>query len=121
MRFSLCYVSFKDRKAVASDRKGIYRAASAGEAEQQLEAFAEKWDARYPSIAKSWRSNWSRVTPVFGLPVQLRATVARPVPLSSSRLSSRASRQAEPSLDHRSRRAAPPDDPAALQRASKTR
>ncbi len=75
MRFSLCYVSFKDRKAVAADLKAIYRAASAAEAEQQLELFAEKWGARYPSIAKSWRSNWARITPMFGLPDDIRRAV----------------------------------------------
>jgi transposase-like protein len=53
MRFSLPYVLFKDRKSVASDLKLIYRAVTAEEAEQQLEAFAEKWNARYPSISKS--------------------------------------------------------------------
>jgi len=68
MRFSLAYVWFKDRKAVASNRKVIYRAASAEEAEQHLVAFAEKWDAHYPSISKSWRANWARVIPMFGFP-----------------------------------------------------
>jgi putative transposase len=75
MRFSLAYVSFKDRKEVAADLKAIYRAASADEAEQHLEAFAEKWDTRYPSIAKSWHSNWARVTPMFGLPDDIRRAV----------------------------------------------
>jgi len=75
MRFSLAYVSFKDRKAVASDLKVIYRAASAQEAEQLLTAFAEKWDTRYPSIAKSWRANWARVTPMFGFPDDIRRAV----------------------------------------------
>ncbi len=42
MRFSLAYVSFKDRKGVASDLKVIYRAVTVEEAEQQLNAFAEK-------------------------------------------------------------------------------
>src|SRR5437868_14628770 len=72
MRFSLCYVSFKDRKSVAADLKAIYRAAGAGEAEDLLESYAEKWDARYPSIAKSWRTNWARIVPMFGLPEHLR-------------------------------------------------
>jgi putative transposase len=75
MRFSLAYVSFKDRKAVAADLKAIYRAATTEEAEQHLEAFAEKWDARYPSIAKSWRGNWARVIPMFGLPPDIRRAV----------------------------------------------
>lgn len=75
LRFSLTYVSFKDRKGVAADLKSVYRAASADEAEQQLEAFAGKWDAQYPSIAKSWRANWARVTPMFGLPDDIRRAV----------------------------------------------
>jgi len=56
MRFSLAYVSFKERKAVAADLKVIYRAATAAEAEHKLAEFGEKWDARYPSISKSWRA-----------------------------------------------------------------
>ena len=75
MRFSLAYVSFKDRKGVAADLKAVYRAATAEAAGHLLEAFAERWDARYPSIAKSWRSNWARVTPMFGLPEDIRRAV----------------------------------------------
>ncbi|MCA1626875.1 MAG: IS256 family transposase [Acidobacteria bacterium] len=75
MRFSLAYVSFKDRKGVAADLKLIYRAAGAEEAEQHLATFAEKWDARYPSIAKSWRTNWARVIPMFGFPDDIRRAV----------------------------------------------
>ncbi len=75
MRFSLAYVSFKDRKAVAADLKLIYRAVTAAEAEQHLAAFAEKWDARYPSISKSWRANWARVIPMFGFPEDIRRAV----------------------------------------------
>jgi putative transposase len=75
MRFSLAYVSFKERKMVASDLKVIYRAATAEEAEQHLTAFAEKWDARYPSIAKSWHTNWARVIPMFGFPDDIRRAV----------------------------------------------
>jgi putative transposase len=75
MRFSLAYVSFKERKSVAADLKVIYRAATAEEAEQQLAAFAQKWDARYPSISKSWRANWARVIPMFGFPDDIRRAV----------------------------------------------
>ena len=71
----LAYVSFKDRKGVAPDLKAVYRAAGADEAEQQLEAFAARWDGRYPSIAKSWRANWARVIPMFGLPDDIRRAV----------------------------------------------
>ncbi len=75
VRFSLCYVSFKDRKAVAADLKLIYRAATIEEAEHKLSEFSEKWDARYPSIAKSWRANWARVIPMFGFPDDIRRAV----------------------------------------------
>src|SRR5829696_4148228 len=75
MRFSLCYVSFKDRKGVAAGLKAIYRAAGAEEAERQLSEFAAEWDARYPSISKSWRANWARITPMFGLPDDIRRAV----------------------------------------------
>ncbi len=75
MRFSLAYVSFKDRKAVAADLKVIYRAATVEEAEQHLATFAEKWDTRYPSISKSWRANWAPVIPMFGFPDDIRRAV----------------------------------------------
>ena len=61
VRHSLCYVSHRDRKAVANDLKLIYQAASLEEAEYQLNQFDEKWNETYPIIIKSWRSNWVRV------------------------------------------------------------
>ncbi len=75
VRYSLAYVSFKDRKAVVADLKSLYRATSLAEAEAQLTAFAARWDARYPMIAKSWRANWPRVIPMFGLPEEIRRAV----------------------------------------------
>ena len=75
MRFSLAYVSFKDRKGVATDLKAIYRASMVTEAEQHLAAFTEKWDVSYPTIAKSWRGNWARVIPMFGFPEEIRRAV----------------------------------------------
>jgi putative transposase len=75
MRFSLAYVGFKERKAVAADLKLIYRAATVAEAESQLSEFAEKWDARFPSIAKSWKANWARIIPMFGFPDEIRRAV----------------------------------------------
>ena len=75
VRYSLAFVSFKDRKAVASDLKAIYQATSTQEAEQHLEEFASKWDERYPLIAKSWRANWLRLVPMFGYPPEIRRAV----------------------------------------------
>ena len=75
VRNSTKYVSYKDRKQVAADLKTIYRAATAQEAEANLESFAGKWDTRYPMISKSWRANWSRIVPMFGFPEEIRRAV----------------------------------------------
>lgn len=50
VRNSVAFVSYKDRKAVCADLKAIYTAATEDEAELNLELFAERWDAQYPSI-----------------------------------------------------------------------
>jgi hypothetical protein len=41
----------------------------------QLELFAEKWDAHYPLIAKSWRANWSKIEPMFQFPAEIRRAI----------------------------------------------
>jgi putative transposase len=56
MRNSLRYVSHKHMKEVASDLKAVCSASTETEAEFNLELFAEKWDALYPSISKSWQA-----------------------------------------------------------------
>jgi len=43
---------------VAADLKLIYTPATEAQAEKQLTEFSLKWDAKIPTIAKSWRSNW---------------------------------------------------------------
>lgn len=75
MRNSLKYVSWKDRKAVAQDLKAIYRSITAEEAEQALEAFAQKWDARYPTISPSWRKSWAQIIPLFDYPDEIRKVI----------------------------------------------
>jgi putative transposase len=72
IRNSLKFVSWKDRKALVEDLKAIYRAATEGEAGVALDSFAKKWDSRYPSISKSWRSHWAQVIPMFAFPPEIR-------------------------------------------------
>jgi putative transposase len=45
VRHSLNYVSWKQRKEVATDLKTIYQAPTVEMAEKNLDAFATKWDA----------------------------------------------------------------------------
>jgi putative transposase len=68
VRHSLSFVSHKDRKAVATDLKAIYHAATPAEDERQLAQFEEAWAESYPVIARSWRQHWARVVPMFGYP-----------------------------------------------------
>lgn len=75
VRNSLRYVSWKERRHAAQDLRMIYAAPTAEGAEQALESFAAKWDARYPSISKSWRSRWDNVTPFFSYPAEIRKAI----------------------------------------------
>jgi putative transposase len=75
VRHSLNYVGWKQRKEVASDLQTIYRAATREEAELHLAAFAGKWDSQFPTIARSWRSNWERVVPFFAYPADIRRVI----------------------------------------------
>ena len=75
IRNSLRYVSWKQRKEVAADLRTIYTAATAEAAAQALEAFAEKWDHRFPSIAKIWRQRWEHVIPFFAYPPEIRKVI----------------------------------------------
>jgi putative transposase len=75
VRHSLSYVSHRDRKSVATDLKAIYQATTLLEAEHQLGEFEQTWAATYPVIAKSWRTNWARIVPMFGYPSEIRRAV----------------------------------------------
>lgn len=75
VRHSLNYVGWKQRKEVARDLKLIYTAATDTEAEQRLADFSLKWDAKFPTISKSWRSNWTRVIPFFAHPPEIRKVI----------------------------------------------
>jgi putative transposase len=74
-RASLNFVGWKERKAVASDLKAIYRATSAEQAAQELENFSQKWSQRYPTIAPLWTRNWERVIPFFAFPAEIRRII----------------------------------------------
>jgi putative transposase len=75
VRTSLHYVNWKERKRVASDLKAIYRAATEGQAKQELEDFVAKWGDKYQAIGKLWRENWDRVTPFFDFPAEVRRII----------------------------------------------
>jgi putative transposase len=75
IRNSLKFVPTKDRKAVARDLKPIYTAVDRDHAWDQLEAFAEKWDHKYPMISASWTEHWERIVPFLAFPPDVRRAV----------------------------------------------
>ena len=75
VRHSLKFVSYKDRKEIATDLKGIYRSSTVDQAEAALSDFSLKWDGRYPMISKSWRSNWDHIIPFFSYPDDIRRAI----------------------------------------------
>ena len=75
VRNSLRYVSWKERKIVARDLRTIYTSSSAESAQAALDAFAEKWDDRFPSISRSWQDRWQQVIPFFAYPPEIRKVI----------------------------------------------
>jgi hypothetical protein len=75
VRASLNYVNWKERKQVAADLKPIYRAATAVEAEMNLDQFIATWGHKYKAIGKLWKENWERVIPFFEFPEEVRKVI----------------------------------------------
>jgi putative transposase len=75
VRASLNYVNWKERKRVAADLKTIYRAATAAQAELELNEFISRWGHKYQAIGKLWKENWERVIPFFEFPPEVRRVI----------------------------------------------
>lgn len=76
VRAALKYVSTQDSQAVARDLKKIYNAATLLEAEAALEQFAQDWDAKYPTISKTWRARWTDIITLFDFPWPIRKAIS---------------------------------------------
>ena len=75
IRNSVKYVNWKDRKLICQDLKTIYTAATEQQAEGALEEFGRKWDSKYPTISKLWRTQWEHVIPFFDYPEDIRKVI----------------------------------------------
>ena len=58
-----------------ADLKAIYAAVDEASALAALDAFAEKWDKKYPKIARSWRDNWPNLSTYFKYPQEVRRLI----------------------------------------------
>ena len=75
VRYSMKFVPWTDKKAVAADLKAIYGADTLEMAEANLEHFDEVWGKEYPHVIKSWRNNWEGLTVFFGYPKDIRRVI----------------------------------------------
>lgn len=75
VRAALRYVNTEDSKQVVRDLKKIYQAATLEEAEQALDEFAQAWEAKYPTIAKVWRTKWTDIITLFDFPPPIRKAI----------------------------------------------
>jgi len=75
VRASLNYVNWKERKQVAADLKGIYRAATEAQALLELNDFIGKWGHKYQAIGKLWKEHWERIIPLFEFPAEVRRVI----------------------------------------------
>jgi transposase-like protein len=75
VRNSIKFVPWKDYKAVTSDLKKIYQSSTEEEGLGALDAFADRWDEKYPQISKSWRSNWENLNTLFEYPDEIRKAI----------------------------------------------
>lgn len=69
------FVSYKDIKTLMADLKRVYAAIDEQTALYELDNFEEKWVAKYPKIAVSWRANWVNLSTYFKYPEEVRRLI----------------------------------------------
>ncbi len=75
IRASLRYASKRDWTPLTRDLKPIYTAVDDTTAEAALDAFAERWQQRYPAIVKLWRVHWAEFVPFLVFPTEVRRVI----------------------------------------------
>ncbi|MCT8848094.1 IS256 family transposase [Glaesserella parasuis] len=75
VRNSLKFVSWKDYKAVTADLKQVYQAPTEAQARENLTALSQKWQAKYPLVAKGWEDNWANIATFFDYLADIRKAI----------------------------------------------
>jgi transposase-like protein len=65
VRNTLLHVSYKYKKAFASDLKTIYHAPNEPAGHAAMLEVTAKWDEIYPNAMKRWSDNWDVICPIF--------------------------------------------------------
>jgi putative transposase len=75
IRASLRYASKKDWGPLTRDLRSIYTAVDEPAAQAALDAFADRWQARYPTIVRLWRAHWTEFVPFLAFPPEVRRVI----------------------------------------------
>lgn len=83
MRNSMKYINWKDLKPMTSDLKKIYNANNEEMGLHELQKAENKWGEKYPSVFKSWKNNWDRLSCFYKYPAALRRIIYTTNPIES--------------------------------------
>lgn len=72
IRNSMHYAPRQHWEAVARDLKPVYMAVTAQAAQAALEAFAARWDEKYPAMSAVWRRRWEEFIPFLSYEMEIR-------------------------------------------------
>ena len=72
IRYTLSFVSYKEKKEFAKDLKEIYTSPNEEIGYSALQELKEKWDKKYPYALRSWENNWSELRTFFKFSPEIR-------------------------------------------------
>ena len=75
IRNSCKFVAWKERREFAADLRPVYSALNEADAAEALDAFEQKWGAKYAYAIKSWRQNWAELTVFLEFPPEIRRII----------------------------------------------
>ncbi len=75
IRNTMKYVSYKDRRAVMKDVKGIYQSSNEQLAKEAFDEFKANWGDKYQMAIKSWETNWDNLTAFLQYPQEIRKLI----------------------------------------------
>jgi putative transposase len=75
IRNAMRFVSYQDRKKIATSMRSIYTAPTVEAAELALKDLDTEWARQYPGVIDVWRRAWNEFIPFLDYPAELRRIV----------------------------------------------
>ncbi len=75
VRYSLKYVTQKDRKAFTADLKTIYQSPTREAAETALLQLSQRWSDKYALAVRSWETHWEALATMFAYTPEIRRLI----------------------------------------------